>query len=141
MPTILDLAQKTLKGELPQPPVGRLVGFELKEIEPRRAVLQMHADERHHNPLGTVHGGIYCDLADAAMGYAFAASLGEGETFTTIELKANFLGAVKKATLTAEAKVVKSGRTVGYVECEVHDETGRLVAKVASTCMKLPARP
>jgi uncharacterized protein (TIGR00369 family) len=97
----------------------------------------MEADERHHNPMGTLHGGVYCDLADAAMGYAYAATLGGGETFTTIELKINFLRAVRKATLTAEARVVKAGSTLGYVECDVKDETGRLVARVASTCMKL----
>jgi uncharacterized protein (TIGR00369 family) len=137
MATILELAQKMLRGELPPPPIARLVGFVLKSIEPGRAVFELEADERHHNPMGTLHGGIYCDLADAAMGYAYAALLGDDETFTTIELKINFLRAVRKATLTAEAKVVKAGSTLGYVECEVKDQTGKLVAKAASTCMKL----
>src|SRR6516165_3165245 len=141
MTTILDLAQKTLRGELPPPPVGRLLGFMLKSVEPGRAVFEMEADERHHNPMGTLHGGIYCDLADAAMGYAYAATLGEGETFTTIELKINFFRAVRKATLTAEAKIVKAGSTVGYVECEVKDQAGKLVAKAASTCMRLRDDP
>ena len=141
MATILDLAQKTLRGELPPPPVGRLLGFVLKAIEPGRAVFEMQADERHHNPMGTLHGGIYCDVADAAMGYAYAATLGAGESFTTLELKINFLRAVRKATLTAEARVVKAGSTVGYVECEVKDEAGRLVAKASSTCMKLRVSP
>src|ERR1700730_642373 len=137
MATILELAQKVLRGEAPPPPIGRLLGFVLKVIEPGRAVFEMEADERHHNPMGTLHGGFYCDLADAAMGYAYAATLAEGESFTTVELKINFLRAVRKATLTAEAKVVKAGSTLGYVECEVKDQTGKLVAKAASTCMKL----
>ena len=97
----------------------------------------VEADERHHNPMGTLHGGIYCDLADAAMGFAYASTLDEGESFTTIELKINFLRAVRKGKLTAEARVVKAGSTLGYVECEVKDQAGKLVAKVASTCMKL----
>src|SRR2546421_5138723 len=122
MATILQLAEKMLQGKLPPPPVGRLLGFVLKAIEPGHAVFELQADERHHNPMGTLHGGIYCDLADAAMGYAYAATLKEGEVFTTVELKINFLRAVRKATLTAEAKVVKAGRTLGYVECEVKDE-------------------
>ena len=122
---------------LPPPPVSKLIGFVLKSIEPGHAVFEMEADERHHNPMGTLHGGIYCDLADAAMGFAYAATLAEGEMFTTIELKINFLGAVRKATLTAEARVVKAGSTLGYVECEVKDQTGKLVAKAASTCIKL----
>jgi uncharacterized protein (TIGR00369 family) len=122
---------------LPAPPVGRLIGFLLKSIETGRAVFEMDIDERHHNPMGTLHGGIYCDLADAAMGFAYASTLAEGESFTTIELKINFLRAVREATLTAEAWVVKAGGTLGYVECEVKDQTGKLVAKAASTCMKL----
>ena len=122
---------------LPPPPVSKLIGFVLKSIEPGHAIFEMEADERHHNPMGTLRGGIYCDIADAAMGYAYAATLAEGETFTTIELKINFLRAVRKATLTAEARVVKAGSTLGYIECEVKDHTGKLVAKAASTCMKL----
>jgi len=137
MATILELAEKILRGEAPPPPISRLLGFVLKSIEPGRAVFEMEADEGHHNPLGTLHGGIYCDLADAAMGYAYGAALAEGETFTTIELKINLLRAVRKATLTAEARVVKAGSTLGYIECEVKDQTGRMVAKAASTCMKL----
>src|SRR5215212_7841090 len=134
MVTILELAQKMQRGEAPPPPIGRLLGFVLKVIEPGRAVFELEAGERHHNPMGTLHGGVYCDLADAAMGYAYAATLAEGESFTTIELKINFLRAVRQAALTAEARVVKAGATLGYVECEVTDEQGRLVAKVASTC-------
>jgi uncharacterized protein (TIGR00369 family) len=137
MATILALAEQILRGEAPPPPIGRLLGFILKSIEPGRAVFEMEADERHHNPMGTLHGGIYCDLADAAMGYAYAATLGEGETFTTVELKINFFRPVRKGKLLAEAKVEKAGSTLGYVECDVKDSEGKLVARAASTCMKL----
>ena len=75
MTTILEFARKMQRGEAPPPPIGRLLGFVLKAIEPGRAVFEMEADERHHNPMGTLHGGVYCDLADAAMGYAYAATL------------------------------------------------------------------
>ena len=137
MATILELARRMLRGEQPPPPVGQLLGFVLKAIEPGRAVFELEAGERHHNPLGTLHGGVYCDLADAAVGYAYAATLAEGESFTTVELKINFLRAVRRATLTAEAKVVKAGATLGYVECDVKDEQGRLVARASSTCLRL----
>jgi uncharacterized protein (TIGR00369 family) len=141
MTTILENARRVQRGEAPSPPIGRLLGFELREIEPGRAVFEMETAERHHNPMGTLHGGIYCDLADAAMGYAYAATLGEGETFTTVELKINFFRPVRQARLTAEARVVKAGGTLGYVECNVMDQTGKLVAKAASTCMKLREVP
>src|ERR1700680_375217 len=123
--------------QLPPPPVSRLIGFAMKSIEPGHAIFEMDADERHHNPMGTLHGGISCDLADAAMGFAYAASVAEGETFTTVELKINFLQAVRQGRLTAEARVVKAGSALGYVECDVTDQAGKLVARAASTCMKL----
>jgi uncharacterized protein (TIGR00369 family) len=125
------------RGELPPPPIGRLLGFGLKEIEPGRAVFEMEVDQRHHNPMGTLHGGVYCDLADAAMGYAYASTLAEGERFTTVELKINYLRAVRQGKLTGEARVVKAGSALGYVECDVTDQAGKLVARASSTCMKL----
>jgi uncharacterized protein (TIGR00369 family) len=137
MATILELARKVQRGEAPPPPVSRLLGFVLKAIEPGQAVFEMETGERHHNPMGTLHDGVYCDLADAAMGYAYAATLAEGESLTTVELKINFLRAVRQAKLTAEARVVKAGSALGYVECNVTDQDGRLLARASSTCMKL----
>jgi uncharacterized protein (TIGR00369 family) len=137
MATILQSAEMMLRGEISPPPIARLLGFALKAIESGRAVFEMEVDERHHNPMGTLHGGIYCDLADAAMGYAYAATLGESETFTTVELKINFFRPIRHGKLIAEAKVIKAGSTLGYVECDVKDQDGTLVAKAVSTCMKL----
>ena len=140
MPTMLETALARLHGDQADPPAGRLIGFSLREIEPGRALFTMNVDERHHNPMGTLHGGIFCDIADAAMGMAYAATLAEGESFTTVELKINFLRAVREGTITAEGKVIKAGSTLGYVECEVKDHEGKLVAKASSTCIKLKAK-
>jgi uncharacterized protein (TIGR00369 family) len=137
MATILELLERMQRGLAPPPPIGRLLGFALKTIAPSRAVFELEADARHHNPMGTLHGGVYCDLADAAMGCAYAATLAEGETFTTVELKITFLRAVRQGVLTAQAKVVKAGSTLGFIECDVTDQTGKLVARASSTCMKL----
>jgi uncharacterized protein (TIGR00369 family) len=87
--------------------------------------------------MGTLHGGVLCDIADAAMGIAYACTLAEGETFATLELKISFLRPVWNARLQAVGRVVKKGRTIGFVECDVTDEKGQLVARSASTCMTL----
>ena len=137
MPTILELARKIMAGEAPHPPISLSLRLVIKSIEPGHAVFALEVDERYHNPMGTLHGGIYCDLADAAMGYAYAATLGEGETFTTVELTINFFRPMRHGKLTAEAKVIKAGSTLGYVECDVSDQNGKLLAKAASTCMNL----
>jgi len=137
MPTMLDAIRQVARGEAPPPPVAALIGFRLASVEPGRAVIELKADERHANPMGTVHGGVLCDVTDAAMGMAYATGLHEGETFTTLELKINFLRPVWRGTLTATGRVVNAGRTVGLVECDVHDEKERLVARATSTCMTL----
>jgi uncharacterized protein (TIGR00369 family) len=137
MPKALDMLRKVQRGELPPPPVATLIGFTIGSIEPGRVVMEMEAGPQHSSPLGTVHGGILCDLADAAMGMAYASSLDENETFTTLELKINFLKPIWSGRLTATGYVVKSGRTVGLVDCDVHDEKKSLVARASSTCMTL----
>ena len=118
-------------------PVARLIGFEAKEIADGRAVATLAAGPQHANPMGTLHGGILCDIADAAMGMAFASTLAPDESFTTIELKINFFRPVWEAQLRAEGKVVRRGSAIGYMECEISDEAGRLIAKASSTCMAL----
>ena len=122
---------------MPPPPVSRLIGFVMKSVAPGHAIFEMEADERHHNPMGTLHGGVLCDIADAAMGLAYASNLGEGESFTTLELKINFLKPTWKARLCAVGRVVKQGRTTGLVECDVTDDKGSLVARATSTCLTL----
>ena len=118
-------------------PVARLIGFEAKEIANGRATVVLAAGPQHANPMGTLHGGILCDTADAAMGMAFASTLASQESFTTVELKINFFRPVWEAGLRAEGKVVRRGSTIGYVECEITDESGHLIAKASSTCMAL----
>jgi uncharacterized protein (TIGR00369 family) len=125
------------KAKANEMPVGHLIGFEATEAGDGRAVVALAAGAQHANPMGTLHGRILCDIADAAMGIAFASTLTSDESFTTIELKINFFRPVWKALLRAEGKVVRRGTTVGYVECEITDENGKLVAKAASTCMVL----
>lgn len=137
MTTMLEAGREMIRGERELFPIARLLGMTFTALDPGRAAFTLAADERHHNPLGTLHGGVYTDLADAAMGWAYAATLAEGDSFTTIELKVNFLRAVRRGTVTATATVVKAGSTLGYVECDVTDDAGRLVAKAASTCLKL----
>ena len=117
--------------------VARLIGFQAETIGDGRAVITLVAGPQHANPMGTLHGGILCDIADAAMGMAFASTLAPSESFTTIELKMNFFRPVWQAKLKAEATVVQRGRTVGYVECTISDEGSRIIAKAASTCMVL----
>jgi len=140
MARLIERVEAMLRGEIPGPPAAQLIGFRLLSIEPGKAVFEMEAGPQHANPMGTLHGGILCDIADAAMGIAYASDLGEGESFTTLELKINFLKPVWNARLRAEGRVVKRGKTVGLVECDVTDEKGSLAARASSTCLTLAGK-
>ena len=124
-------------GEADPPPVAQLIGFEMTHVDPGRVVFELEAGPQHASPLGTMHGGVLCDLVDAAMGCAHASLLEEGETFTTLELKINFMKPVREGHLVADGRVIKAGRTIGLVEGRITDETGSLVAFATSTCMTL----
>jgi uncharacterized protein (TIGR00369 family) len=118
-------------------PIGELIGFRVNEITAGRAVASLRSGPQHANPMGTLHGGVLCDLADAAMGMAFVSTLASEESFTTIALSINFFRPVWQAALRAEARVVNRGKNLGYIECEVLDQDDRLVAKATSTCVVL----
>lgn len=120
-----------------KPPIAELIGFVIEGIGDGHAVGSMQAGPQHANPMGTLHGGVLCDLADAAMGMAFASTLAPDESFTTMTLNINFFRPVWQSMLRAEARVTNRGKTVGYVECEVTDQDGKRIAKANSTCFIL----
>jgi uncharacterized protein (TIGR00369 family) len=126
-----------LAGRVEGARVATLVGLRLTGFEDGVITMEMDAGPRHHNPMGTVHGGIFCDLADLAMGTAMAASLEEGEGFTTVQLVASYLRAVREGRLTVTARIVHRGKSVGHAEAEIVDGEGRPVARFTSVCMVL----
>ncbi|HEY8080111.1 MAG TPA: PaaI family thioesterase [Labilithrix sp.] len=126
-----------IRGEIEPPPVARLIGLELVAIDRGHSVFEMDASKKHANPMGTLHGGILCDLADAALGTAMASTLEDGESFTSLDLSIKFLKPVWSTRLRATARTVKRTRTLGLLECDVTDPGGSLVARVSSTCMVL----
>ena len=136
--TLTEWFQKVMAGELPPPPVAQLLGIRLVSAGEGTAVAELQAEPRRHaNPMGTLHGGILCDLGDLTMGVALGSTLAPGESFTTLELKANYFKPVWSARLTATARIVKRTRATCFIECDVTDETGSLVARLGSTCMVL----
>lgn len=119
------------------PPIARLIGFETESVEEGEVVMTLEPGPQHANPMGTMHGGVLCDLGDAAMGYAYASTLGPDESFTTLELDVKFRRPVWDQPLTATGRVVDGGRTVGLVECDVTGPEGELVARLESVCLTL----
>ena len=118
-------------------PIGELIGFRVVEIAAGRAVATLQPGPQHANPMGTLHGGILCDVADAAMGMAFVTTLKPDESFTTMSLTINFFRPVWEARLRFDARVVNRSKNTAYLECDITDHDGKRIAKAASTCTVL----
>lgn len=116
-------------------PVAKLLGMRIIRKSHGQAILKMKTKKDHRNTIGTIHGGILCDLSDAAMGYAFMSLLTKKQIGMTIEFKINFLKPVFiSEKLKASATVLSHGKTLYYIECAIHNSRNQLVAKAASTC-------
>ncbi len=136
----MDRYQEAIRtGRFPFP-YAETLGMRLMKVEPGYAELEMPLDERHRNTIGTVHGGVYASLADTALGIAHGSLLGEGEISTTVDLQITFLRPMTEGTLRAAGRAIRHGRNLTYLECDVTDAEGRLVARATSTCMTLRNR-
>ena len=118
-------------------PISKLIGFRVAPEDGAVTVVTLDATVQHANPMGRVHGGVISALTGAAMGTCYGRQLLEEEDFSTIELKVNFMRPVKVGLLTATARVVQRGLRIGFLDCEVKDARGKLVATATSTCMTL----
>lgn len=131
-----------IRGEVEPPPVSRLIGFRMTEAREGFVAMELEIEERHTSPPGSAHGGVIVDVADAAMGCAYGTLLDDSETWTTVELKVNYLRPAFPGTrIRAEGRVVNAGRTLSLTECDVTNEEGKLVARLSSTLMRLDAAP
>jgi uncharacterized protein (TIGR00369 family) len=126
-------------GELPAPPFAVLMGMWISEVSEGRAVFAFEAAEYHYNPLGTVHGGVMATLLDSAMGCAVQSMLPAGTTYTTLEIKVNYLRPLttKAGTVYCEGKIIHLGGRIATAESRLTDAEGKLYAHGTTTCIVL----
>lgn len=134
MSRLSQFVEKWLAGELELAPITALLGVRPVSLGEGEARVELMAGERLHNAMGTVHGGILCDLADVAMGAALATVTADGESFTTLQLQMSYFLPVVDGRLSAHARVVRRGRGTAHLECDLEDSESRLVARATSVC-------
>ncbi len=133
----VDYLRAMAGGELPQPPIAGLLRFEIASADPGRVVFTCEPDESAYSPIGAVHGGLVCTLLDSVTGCAIHSMLPQGKGYTSVEIKVNYLKAVRltSGVLTATGTVVKAGSRVGFAEGVVTDASGAVVATATSTLL------
>lgn len=114
-------------------PYDDFMGFRRTVHGPGDVVIEVEVDERHHNPMGVLHGGVLCGLLDSAMGATVTSLLAPGQQCTNGDLHARFLRPTTTGRLRASATVVKQGKTAIVMEAVVHNEAGDEVARGSST--------
>jgi uncharacterized protein (TIGR00369 family) len=131
--------QAMQSGELPPPPIAVLLGMTITEVSEGRVVFVAEPSEYHYNPLGTVHGGVMATLLDSALGCAVQSMLPTGTSYTTVELKVNYLRPVteRTGTIYAEGKIIHVGGRIATAEGRLTDAVGKLYAHATTTCIIL----
>jgi len=124
-------------GRIARPPVAALLGMSIGTIEAGRVTFNLDIGEHLYNPIGSVHGGVFCTLLDSAMGCAVHSSLALGRAYTTLELKVNMVKAltVQTPTVVAEGLVITSSRRVATASGRIVGPDGTLFAHATTTCL------
>lgn len=114
-----------------------LLGIEITHVEEGTMTAEMEVKKEFFAPNGFLHAGSIVTLADSVAGYACFAHLPEnGKSFTTLELKTNFTGAIKQGTMQCECVAEHLGRTTQVWRSTVSNkETGKKIA--IFTCTQL----
>ncbi len=133
----MEYLQKIVAGELPPPPIGALMNFRIAELGEGRAVFTVEPAEYHYNPIGVVHGGLAATLLDSAMGCAVHSTLPAGASYTTLEIKVNYLRPMSAETglVRCEANIIHIGGRTAVAEGRVVDQRGKLYAHGTTTCI------
>jgi len=138
----LSFLNAIIDGTLPQPPIAETMGFRLIEAAEGLAAFEGLPAMRHYNPIGSVHAGFASTMLDSALGCAIFSTLTKGETWTTLELKLNFVRALSHDTgpVRAQGRIIHRGRTVATSEGDLKDRNGKLYAHATTTCMIFPPK-
>jgi uncharacterized protein (TIGR00369 family) len=133
----MEYLQKIVSGELPPPPIGSLMNFRLAELSEGHAVFLVEPAEYHYNPIGVVHGGVAATLLDSAMGCAVHSTLPAGASYTTLEVKVNYIRPMLAETgeVRCEANAIHVGRRTATAEGKILDAQNKLYAHGTTTCI------
>lgn len=133
----LERMRLVIAGDLPAPPIARLMNIRLVEADDGLAVFEGVPEEYHYNPIGMVHGGFAATILDSAMGCAVHTKLPARVAYTTLELKVNYLRPLKTEAglVRGIGTVIHAGRTTALAEGRVVSADGTLYAHATTTCL------
>ena len=138
----LDYLRGIAEGRIPAPPIAVLLGLGIVQVEPGQVTFSLDVGEHLYNPIGSVHGGVFCTLLDSAMSCAVHSKLSPGLAYTTLELKVNLVKplTVDTPSVIAIGQVITSGRRVATASGQITGPDGTLYAHATTTCLVIDTR-
>jgi uncharacterized protein (TIGR00369 family) len=135
--TGLDYLRAMMDGSIPPPPIASHINLEMLDATPGVAIMAATPDDSHYNPIGSVHGGFFATLLDSVCGCAVQTTLPAGTGYTSLDLTVSFLRGITTDTgrVIATGRVTKPGSRAAFVEADIKDADGRLLATATSTCL------
>jgi uncharacterized protein (TIGR00369 family) len=135
----MECLEKIMAGEFPPPPIMILMNGRFVKLSEGRVVFEAEPAEYHFNPLGSVHGGFAATLLDTAMACSIHSCLPAGVSYTTLEVKINYVRALtdKLGVVRCEGTAIHVGGKIATAEGRIVDGDGNLYAHGTTTCMLL----
>ncbi len=121
-----------------QAPYFKLLAMEVKELKPGYSRVEVNLENKHLNPFGGIHGGVYSSLIDTAAYWAVYCDVEEDAGFISLDVQVDMLSAVKDGLLVVEGKRIKAGRSICKAEAVISDGNGKTLAHGTSKQMVIP---
>jgi uncharacterized protein (TIGR00369 family) len=136
----MDYLQRILSGEYAQLPIGITLGFRIAAAVPGSVTVRATPNAAGYNLLSTMHGGWTAAILDTAMALSNLTLLGADQSFTTLDIRINYIRPITIDTgeVTAVGSVINGGRRVAYTEAKLTDAGGKLLAHGTGSLLMLP---
>lgn len=122
-------------------PYFELLSIKLMDVGVGYSSLEIDLANKHLQPYGMVHGGVFASIIDAAAFWSIYFGIEDpGAGLTTVDLKLNYLEPAVSGKLFARGRQIKVGRTLGYAEAQVVDQSEKVLAHGTSTVIILPGK-
>ena len=122
-----------MSGELPPPPLARLMNFDLVEVGDGRVVVRFPAQPAFGNHFGNVQGGFLVAMLEVPL--ALAVFVKTQRWMPTIEIKTSYVTPAPIAELLGEATVLRAGSSVLFAEAKIFTTDGKLCAHATATSL------
>ncbi len=136
-----EISQRHLAALIPminRGPYFRLLSMTVKELGKGCSIVEVDMGEKHLNPFGGVHGGVFSSIIDTAAYWSAYCEMDEDAGMVTVDLNVHNLAPAKTGNLTVKGRRIKMGRTICLTEAEVTDETNRILAHGTSKMLVTP---